>query len=241
MLGPAMAPDDLDPVRAVRVVEFVNSTENLALAVEMSGFSGIGARLEALRDKAPFDSLQAIAAIASGPDEFESVVVAALVGPVSRLRRRPDLALRQIALDLVLFDPVCDAVHMLNPTGSSVWNHLTGDRSFREMVNDLALAFPRTSTGMLARDTVVFLEDLKRLNLVIDIDDALPRVESEPRAVLRIPGAHVSSADAGYDAPTVRSFSIEELERQFELEGDRRVLFSDTWEAPTRPSGAAGH
>jgi hypothetical protein len=222
--------DQLDSTQAEKIMSFVRDSTDLAASIDDPSLAGdLGRRITEARDRNDLTSLEDLNRIASGPDEFEAVVTTAFLGQkLSRLRRRRDLANRQVGLDLVLLDPVTNKVHILNATATAAWYHITPDRSLRNIIDALEISYPQTNPPSLVLDVLLFLEELSGIRLLttLDVGD-LPVRKDVPEEVI-IPDREISSGEGGYAPPAIKSFDVSDLEARYSDPGDATVLFADT-------------
>ena len=88
---------------------------------------------------------------------------------LSETKRRPDLVTRQVGLDVTLYDPASDRLHILNPVAGAVWHHLTPGRSFQNIVEALSLSYTVPSTRSIAGDVHQVVTQLDALRACEEI------------------------------------------------------------------------
>jgi hypothetical protein len=79
---------------------------------------------------------------------------------MSRLRRRPDIAVTALDDSTFLVDPRTQAIFHLDTLGGGVWSALAEPASRDELVALLADAFPDTPRETIARDLDALLAEL---------------------------------------------------------------------------------
>jgi len=75
-------------------------------------------------------------------------------GPLAR----PDVALRRVGSEWVLYDPARDAAHVLNPTAAVVWAFCDGAHEPHAMAEAIATDIPSADAAQVRRD----VEDVLR-------------------------------------------------------------------------------
>lgn len=88
--------------------------------------------------------------------------------PEAVLRRRdePALAWVEVEGELVVYDSERDALHLLDPAGTAVWNLLDGRRSLRSTSKHLAGAFGHPVEDVMA-DVLGFARRLQEIGLAV--------------------------------------------------------------------------
>jgi hypothetical protein len=132
--------------------------------------------------------------------------------PLSGLRRRADVPVRQHGLDLAVYDPAAERVHILNPVAAALWNQLTPDRTFQQVQEMLALAFTDTTSAQIGRDLKAVIRKLHGLNLLVSPSRHKPK-RGGKHAAVTIPGTTISSLDHGYKKPAVKTYTVPQLDR----------------------------
>jgi hypothetical protein len=88
-----------------------------------------------------------------------------------RFARQPGLAFRTLDDQTVIVDPQNRQVHVLNGTGSAIWQLLEGQRSVAEVVAELERDGPfQVERQRVASDVAAFLAELARKGLVVTQD-----------------------------------------------------------------------
>lgn len=82
---------------------------------------------------------------------------------LARPSARADVALRRVGSEWVLYDPVGDRAHVLNPTAAAVWAFCDGGHDPASMADAIAQGIPAAEPAAIRRD----------------IDDVLRRFASE--------------------------------------------------------------
>ena len=143
------------------------------------------------------------------------------------MRRRSDVVVRQVGFDAALYDPKTDTVHMLNPVATAVWHHLTPDRSLKNISDALQLTFGTENASSIEKDVASFVRELGRLGLFAD-GDKPDRPEKARRArEVALPDGEITAYPSRYTSPTVRSFTVDQLQKMYDVEGGKSALFSD--------------
>ena len=84
----------------------------------------------------------------------------------SRPRGRDDVILRQLDDEWVIYDPLSQELHVLNPTAALVWLYCTGDKTSSAIVAALEGVFQdQVSTHQLASDVEGALGKFHELKL----------------------------------------------------------------------------
>ena len=78
---------------------------------------------------------------------------------------RSDLVAESVDGELLVFDPVRNEVHQLNPMGALVWQFLDGSATVDELVGDLADAFDAPPDQVRA-DLTALLDQLAEEHLL---------------------------------------------------------------------------
>lgn len=153
--------------------------------------------------------------------------------PLSALSRRSDIYTRQLGFDLALYDPVSRQLHMLNSTAAAIWYHITPDRTAKNIVEVLALNLDKTSPHdlmELSDDVEYFIRVLQSLTLVVE-NPSRPQSASDVTGVkAHIPDREIGTLGGGYARPSLKTFTLEELQARFEIDRVKMAGFSDTWE-----------
>lgn len=221
--------DRLDSGHAERVKAFVQESSDIAASIDdPSPLRDLGQRVTAARDRGELTSLEEVNRVASGPDEFEALAMAGVLGSkLSQLHRRHDVANRQVGLDLVILNPATNKVHILNATATAVWYHLTPDRSLRAVVDALVMTYPQSNPPGLVHDVLLLLEELSGLGLLVAPSPTELPARADVPEVVTIPDVEISSSEGGYVAPAIKSFDAADLEKKYSDPGDTVVMFSD--------------
>lgn len=135
---------------------------------------------------------------------------------LSEIKRRPDLVARQVGLDVTIYDPASDRLHILNPVAGAVWHHLTPDRSFQNIVEALSLTYTVPSIRSIGGDL--------GLTIAASAEPPEPSPDRSPRWT--IPDVEISPHNGGYVGPSIKSFTIKELENLYGTDPEP-ALFSD--------------
>ncbi len=149
--------------------------------------------------------------------------------PLSNLRRRRDVRLRQIGLDVALFDPATDRVHMLNPVAAAVWQHVTPDRTFLNVVEALELSFPHEKPSAIAGHVRALIGKLRTLKLLVPSGTKAPKAKPRKELHLPLPDRAIGPLEHGYQRPTVRTFTMAQLEKIYDVDVGRIKGFADIW------------
>jgi hypothetical protein len=80
--------------------------------------------------------------------------VAATLMPLAR----PDVALRRVGSEWVLFDAARDRAHVLNLTAAVVWTYCDGDHEPAAIAHAIALDLPATEAAAIRHDIGDVLE-----------------------------------------------------------------------------------
>ena len=83
-----------------------------------------------------------------------------------RFRRSGRILRREAGADVVLFDPLSDALHVLNPTSAFVWGLLAQARTSSEIGESLAARFAPGRDDDVTADVARLLAELECLGLV---------------------------------------------------------------------------
>ena len=78
--------------------------------------------------------------------------------PAERPSARPDVALRRVGSEWVLYDPAGDRAHVLNPTAAAVWAFCDGGHDPTAITEAIAQGIPSTEPATIRRD----IEDVLR-------------------------------------------------------------------------------
>jgi hypothetical protein len=78
----------------------------------------------------------------------------------------PDIVCRVEGEDALLFDPSTEEVKVLNATGLMLWNLCDGKHSERDLVQALAVEFPKVESHVLEADVASFLSEMVDLDLL---------------------------------------------------------------------------
>lgn len=70
---------------------------------------------------------------------------------------RPDVALRRVGSEWVLFDPGTDRAHVLNPTAAIIWSFCDGDHDPGAIVEAIVSEVPSADPAQVRRDVGVAL------------------------------------------------------------------------------------
>jgi hypothetical protein len=77
----------------------------------------------------------------------------------------PRVAFRSIDGEMVIVHPLENQLLTLNPTGSAIWERLTGGRTIFQIAAELEVLF-EVPLEQVTADTLAFIEDLERRGLV---------------------------------------------------------------------------
>jgi hypothetical protein len=151
--------------------------------------------------------------------------------PPPMLSRRPDMFTRQLGFDLALFDPVSSQLHMLNSTATAIWYHITPDRTPKNIYEVLALNFDKSSSDelvALSNDGEYFIGVLQDLNLVTE-NPTSPTPVDVSGITAYIPDHEISTCGVGYARPSIKTFTLQELQDRFKVDEGLVTGFSDIW------------
>jgi hypothetical protein len=138
------------------------------------------------------------------------------LGDLSKLIRRPDLLTRQVGLDLVLFDPKAEQLHVLDPIASSIWNHITPDRTFKNIVEAIGMSFTNQSKDIIISDVENMLREFRKLNLLISPSEMESTSASTKKPGVVIPDAAIEPF-TGYSSPTIKTYPVSELAKKIDI------------------------
>lgn len=171
------------------------------------------------------------------PKSNSSKAVAS-IDPLTGLSRRMDVPVRQHGLDLAVYDPSSETVHILNPVAAALWHQLTPDRTFQQVHEMLALTFPGTASAQIGRDLKAVIKKLAGLKLLVGPSGHKTKRSKKPVDVI-IPGTTISALDSGYKKPAVTSYTVPQLNRAVQ-KAVKLHLFCDLMPQPDthgRPIG----
>lgn len=151
------------------------------------------------------------------------------------LRRRPDVRERSVGLDLILYDPATQNVHMLNAVAAAVWRHITPDRSLENIVEALQLSFSIVNPRGLYGDVEQLLDELVEVELLVDADADVPSESNGEAVRFEIPDAEITTLVDGYESPAMKSFTLSELDELIGVSEHAPAPFADTW-GPMEPA-----
>lgn len=129
--------------------------------------------------------------------------------PLKNLKRRHDMPVRQHGLDLAVYDPGADVVHVLNPVATAVWHQLP-DRTFEQISEMLAQSFSETDGRAIVRDLLRFIATLQKLNLLTEgrhVRTSGPKF----RMPLPFPGTAINHFNDGYIRPALKTYTMPTL------------------------------
>jgi hypothetical protein len=132
--------------------------------------------------------------------------------PLAGMHRRADVPVRQHGLDLAIYDPAAEKVHILNPVAAALWNQLTPDRTFQQVQEMLALAFKDADGGQISRDLKAAIRKLHGLGLLVS-GAQRPKKPSGKKAKVVVPGLTINTLDGGYRKPGVKTYTLPQLNR----------------------------
>ena len=138
---------------------------------------------------------------------------------------RPDLTTRQVGMDLAIYDPETDRVHVLNATAAAMLQHVTPHREMGEIALNIALGFDDDSSEDSVRPDVERL--MKELDGLKLFERAEPARERREQAALTEEG--MSKVPARYFGPTVTTFEREVMLERFGPHMIGVAKFCDTW------------
>jgi hypothetical protein len=147
------------------------------------------------------------------------------------LRRRPDTPVRQVGLDLAIYDPTSDRLHLLNAVASAVWRHITPDRTYVEVVDGMHLTFANVDHDRIAKDVRTVVQELKRLKLLVPVSEEARKPLEGRHEQLTLPDTAITAFTSGYMAPRISTWAVSDLEKQFGG-GGLNAPFQDTWNIP---------
>jgi hypothetical protein len=148
--------------------------------------------------------------------------------PLKNLRRRRDIRTRQVGFDLALYDPAKTVMHLLNPVAAVIWHHVTPGRTLSNVVDALLLSFNKgdDNAKTITDDVVYAIDRLEQEGLLVRSNaETPPPAKTQPKT-LAIPDREISGL-TGYARPSIKSFSVEELNKLFALNQSTVAPFSD--------------
>ena len=74
---------------------------------------------------------------------------------------------RQVTQEMVIVDMQNGVYHGLNPVGVQVWELLDGTRPLRQVVDEVANAYPQVSRDTIQADLVALMQQLLDAKLVV--------------------------------------------------------------------------
>ena len=160
------------------------------------------------------------------------------VDPLAGLRRRSDITTRTHGLDLALYDPVTDKVHILDPIAAAFWQQATPDRTLEQIAEMVHSAFPKTALATITKDLSALLRKLRGLGLLVEVGARRPpKAKGVPEVT--IPGTTITPITKGYVKPGVKTYTVVQLDRLVRKARELE-MFCDTWLRPatdprTRP------
>ena len=83
-------------------------------------------------------------------------------------RKNPKIEEAPLQGELMLFDPASARFFVLNPTMAFLWRRCDGEGPFSAVVEDLAREFDAVELARASLDLRAALEELVRLDLVVD-------------------------------------------------------------------------
>ena len=87
--------------------------------------------------------------------------------PLERIPRKNDIIQwRAFGTDGILLDPASGDYFEINEVGLLIWTHVDGQRTIEEIIEELASDFDTDADGSLTGDTIEFLEELIRRDLI---------------------------------------------------------------------------
>lgn len=86
-------------------------------------------------------------------------------------RRRPDIILQAARDDTLLYDPVADAVHVLNATALAVWELCDGRHDAAAIEAALRARFSAAESRDVAADVRAVLARFHEEGLIVGADD----------------------------------------------------------------------
>ncbi len=89
----------------------------------------------------------------------------------ARPRRRPDVVFQAAGEDTLLYDPVGDAVHVLNPSALLVWEMCDGEHTPAEIADALRSHFAGTEGHDLAGQVQATLARYQAGGLLVGLPD----------------------------------------------------------------------
>lgn len=85
-----------------------------------------------------------------------------------RPRKRPDVVLRELGAEAMLYDPAADRVVRLNATAQRIWSSCDGTRDVAAIVANLRAAFRVAAEADLEADVQRTLEAFADAGLLLD-------------------------------------------------------------------------
>ena len=139
------------------------------------------------------------------------------------LHRRHDVPVRQHGLDLAIYDPVSEKVHILNPVAAAFWNQFTPDRTFTQVQEMLALTFKDTKSAQITRDLTSLIKKLRTLKLLVPSARRKEKRSRKKNKVI-IPGLTINTFDRGYKKPAVKTYTLAQLNRLVQKAGSLKMF-----------------
>lgn len=84
------------------------------------------------------------------------------------LKRRDDLTVRDLGLEMIVYDPRSETFHILNDAARSIWMMLDGTRESDRLEQEFAGLYPGEDPRILGVDLIRTLEEFTRKGLVED-------------------------------------------------------------------------
>lgn len=145
---------------------------------------------------------------------------------------RPGLLMRQVGLDLAIYDPNKAEVHLLNPTSAAIWRHVTGDRTLSSIYDMFLLANKNNKVAAeeVLGDIEATLGRFKKLGLVVPVGSKalLPSIHQRSLSTV-ITGRDLTVLPDEYLPPGMQTFTLGELAEIFDGRRNRPSEFLDTW------------
>jgi len=84
--------------------------------------------------------------------------------------RIKNIVLKKLGKEILLYDPVTDKVHTLNPTASLIWSLCDGRHSLQEIKKAIQKNFSIKDTVKVEKDILNNLKELQKLGLLEQVE-----------------------------------------------------------------------